>query len=201
MYQPIVFVVDDDPGIRKSLSLWLGFRNLSTRQFETAEAFLNDANPDTQGVAIIDYRLGDMDGLLLQEGLINKGVKIPLVFLTGHGSVHLARSAMKAGAFDFLEKPVDNDHLISVITDALKKDEERWSAEQQLQQIADRIGRLTAREREALTHVVEGRPNREIAERMSISPRTVEVYKARIMDKMDVRSTAELVRVILKLDA
>lgn len=200
MYQPTVFVVDDDPGIRRSLGLWLGFRNLPTRQFETAAAFLAEASPDTEGVAIVDYRLGDMDGLLLQEGLLKKGVKIPIIFLTGHGSVHLARNAMKAGAFDFLEKPVDNDHLIGVITEALQKDEERWGAQQQLQQIADRIARLTLREREALGHVVEGRPNREIAERMDISPRTVEVYKARIMDKMDVRSTAELVRLILKLE-
>jgi RNA polymerase sigma factor (sigma-70 family) len=197
MYRPTVYIVDDDPAVRKSLALWLGFRSLATRQFEGAEPFLDALQDDCQGCAIVDVRMGGMDGLELQTRLAARGIGIPLLFLTGHGDVPTARNALKAGAFDFLEKPIDNDRLIALVADALAKDERRWQARSQAEQLRERIGRLTVREREVMDHVVAGRQNREIAALMGISARTVEVYKARLMDKLDVRRVADLVRLVL----
>jgi RNA polymerase sigma factor (sigma-70 family) len=198
MYRPTIFIVDDDPAVRKSLALWLGFRSLATRLFEGAEPFLAAVAADCQGCAIVDLRMGGMDGLQLQSQLAARGIGLPLLFLTGHGDVPTARAALKAGAFDFLEKPIDNDRLIALVGEALAQDERRWQARWELERIRERIGRLTGREREVMDHVVAGRQNREIALEMGISARTVEVYKARLMDKLDVRRVADLVRLVLK---
>lgn len=197
-YRPTVFIVDDDAGVRKSLALWLGFRGLATRLFEDAEGFLETASVECQGCAIVDLRLGGMDGLQLQTRLLERQVELPLIFLTGHGDVPTARAALKSGAFDFIEKPVDNERLIALVSEALARDEARWQARREIEQLHERIARLTAREHEVMTHVVAGRQNREIAALMSISARTVEVYKARLMDKLDVRRVADLVRLMLK---
>jgi RNA polymerase sigma factor (sigma-70 family) len=197
-YRPTVFIVDDDAGIRKSLALWLGFRGLATRLFEDAEAFLEAAGVDCQGCAIVDLQLGGMDGLQLQAGLLERGVELPLIFLTGHGDVPTARAALKAGAFDFVEKPIDNERLIALVNEALARDEARWQSRREADELHERIARLTAREREVMAHVVAGRQNREIAALLSISARTVEVYKARLMDKLGVHRVADLVRLTLK---
>ncbi len=198
MYRPVVYIVDDDPAVRKSLALWLGFRSLATRDFESAEPFLAAIDATCQGCAIVDVRLGGMDGLQLQRQLAARQIQLPLLFLTGHGDVPTARTALKAGAFDFLEKPVDNDRLIELVAAALAKDEERWQGVLQAERIHERIARLTAREREVMEQVVAGRHNREIALQMGISARTVEVYKARLMDKLDVRRIADLIRFAMK---
>jgi len=126
---------------------------------------------------------------------------MPLLFLTGHGDVPTARAALKAGAFDFLEKPVDNDRLIELVAAALAKDEQRWQSTLQIERLQERMARLTARERQVMQHVVAGRHNREIALEMGISARTVEVYKARLMDKLDVRRMADLIRLVLKSES
>ena len=201
MYRPVVYIVDDDPAVRRSLSLWLGFRSLATRSFESAEPFLAQIDANCQGCAIVDVRMGGMDGLQLQKQLAARDIHLPLLFLTGHGDVSTARAALKAGAFDFLEKPVDNDRLIELVTAALAKDEERWQSAQQMERVHERMARLTGREREVMQHVVAGRHNREIAAAMGISARTVEVYKARLMDKLDVRRIADLIRLALKSEA
>jgi RNA polymerase sigma factor (sigma-70 family) len=198
MYRPVVYLVDDDTAILKSLALWLGFRSLATRPFESAEAFLDAVDADCQGCAIVDVRLGGMDGLALQTQLAARKIGLPLIFLTGHGDVATARAALKGGAFDFLEKPIDNDRLIALVGDALARDEARWQARWQAERLQERIARLTPREREVMEHVVAGRQNREIAAQMSISARTVEVYKARLMDKLDVRRVPDLVRLVMK---
>jgi FixJ family two-component response regulator len=197
MYRPTIHIVDDDPAVRKSLALWLGFRSLTTRQFEDAETFLAAIGAANQGCAIVDVRLGGMDGLQLQAQLAVRGVSLPLIFLTGHGDVPTARAALKSGAFDFLEKPVDNERLLTLVGEALALDERHWQSRTQAEQLRARIGRLTAREREVMDHVVAGRHNREIAVQMAISARTVEVYKARLMDKLDVRRVADLIRLVL----
>jgi len=201
MYRPVVYIVDDDEAVRRSLSLWLGFRSLATRCFESAEPFLAQIDAGCQGCAIIDVRLGGMDGLQLQKQLTARDIRLPLLFLTGHGDVPTARAALKAGAFDFLEKPVDNDRLIELVAAALAKDEQRWQSTAQIERLHERMARLTAREREVMQHVVAGRHNREIALEMGISARTVEVYKARLMDKLDVRRIADLIRLALKSEA
>ena len=198
MYRPVVYIVDDDPAVRRSLSLWLGFRSLATRNFDSAEPFLAQIDSSCQGCAIVDVRLGGMDGLQLQKQLTARHIHLPLLFLTGHGDVATARAALKAGAFDFLEKPVDNDRLIELVAAALQKDEQRWQSAMQIERLRERMARLTAREREVMQHVVAGRHNREIALEMGISARTVEVYKARLMDKLDVRRIADLIRLALK---
>jgi FixJ family two-component response regulator len=199
MSHPTVYIVDDDPGMRKSLALWLGFRDLHTRQFDSAESFLEQASPEFRGCAILDYCLGGMDGLQLQAKLRQLGLKIPLIFLTAHGSAHIARNAMKDGAFDFLEKPVDSDQLAVLVQQAMQQDQARWETDEEVRQIQTRLGRLTGREKEVLAQVVNGAGNRDIAASMAISPRTVEVYKARIMDKLGVRGTAELVRLVVRV--
>lgn len=199
MSQPTVYIVDDDPGIRKSLALWLGFRDLRVRQYESAEAFLSEATPELRGCAILDYCLGGMDGLQLQAKLRQLGLKIPLLFLTAHGSAHIARNAMKDGAYDFLEKPVDNELLAKLVQEAMRQDEDRWKSDESILEITRKIERLTARESEVLKYVVNGTGNRDIAQHLNISPRTVEVYKARIMDKLAVSGTAELVRLMVRV--
>lgn len=198
MYRPIVYIVDDDPGIRRSLALWLGFRDHVTREFDAAESFLAAIGPDAQGCAIVDVHLGGMTGLQLQARLGEGGVGLPLIFLTGHGDVPTARAALKAGAFDFLEKPVDNDRLVELVSAALREDERRWEAAREDERRRERLERLTPREREVMELVVAGRHNREIAAQMGISARTVEVYKARLMDKLDVRRVADLVRFAMR---
>ena len=198
MYRPVVYIVDDDPAVRRSLSLWLGFRSLATKNFDAAEPFLAQIDANCQGCAIVDVRLGGMDGLQLQKQLAARDIHMPLLFLTGHGDVPTARAALKAGAFDFLEKPVDNDRLIELVAAALAKDEQRWQSSMQIERLQERMARLTVRERQVMQHVVAGRHNREIALEMGISARTVEVYKARLMDKLDVRRIADLIRLALK---
>ena len=198
IYRPVIHIVDDDPGVRRSLALWLGFRNLATRDYDSAEGFLAGVDAHGQGCAIVDLRLGGMDGLQLQAKMAERGITLPVLFLTGFGDVPTARAALKAGAFDFLEKPVDNDRLTELVEAAIRSDERRWEAAQQTERLRERLARLTPREREVMEQVVAGRHNREIAAEMGISARTVEVYKARLMDKLDVRRVADLVRFALR---
>jgi RNA polymerase sigma factor (sigma-70 family) len=198
IYRPVIHIVDDDPGVRRSLALWLGFRDRVTREYDSAEVFLAAIDANCHGCAIIDVHLGGMDGLQLQARMAQLGITLPALFLTGHGDVPTARAALKAGAFDFLEKPVENDRLVELVEAALRSDERRWEAAQQAERVQERLDRLTPREREVMEQVVAGRHNREIAADMGISARTVEVYKARLMDKLDVRRIADLVRFAMR---
>jgi RNA polymerase sigma factor (sigma-70 family) len=197
-YRPVIHIVDDDPGVRRSLALWLGFRDRVTREYDSAEGFLAAVDAGCQGCAIIDVHLGGMSGLQLQGRMAESGITLPVLFLTGHGDVPTARAALKAGAFDFLEKPVENDRLVELVEAALRSDERHWEAVQQAERVQERLDRLTPREREVMEQVVAGRHNREIAADMGISARTVEVYKARLMDKLDVRRVADLVRFAMR---
>jgi RNA polymerase sigma factor (sigma-70 family) len=192
------YIVDDDSAVRDSIALWLGLRGGNrTRSFESAEAFLKEARPDMQGCALIDLQLGGMNGLELQRKLAEVGVVLPIIFITAHGDVASARAALKAGAFDFLEKPIDNDELARLVDSALRADAERVSRARRSRELHGRLSRLTQREREVMDLVVCGKHNREIAAQLGISARTVEVYKARLMDKLDVRRVPDLVRLVL----
>jgi RNA polymerase sigma factor (sigma-70 family) len=197
-YRPIIHIVDDDPGVRRSLALWLGFRSHGTREHHSAEEFLSAVDPGCQGCAIVDVNLGGMNGLQLQARMAERGIALPVLFLTGFGDVPTARAALKAGAFDFLEKPVDNVRLVELVEAALRSDERRWESDRQAERLQERLDRLTPRERAVMEQVVAGRHNREIAADMGISARTVEVYKARLMDKLDVRRVADLVRFAIR---
>jgi len=196
---PTAYIVDDDRGIRDSLSLWLGMRGIRCLAYGSAESFLASVGPDWRGCVLIDLQLEGIDGLQLQTRLTECGVTMPVIFVTGHGDVGTARDALKAGALDFIEKPVDNARLVELVGAAMAKDAEQAQRHAQAELLAGRLQRLTQREREVMDQVVAGRHNREIAAELGISPRTVEVYKARLMDKLDVRRVADLVKLALEV--
>lgn len=198
---PAAYIVDDDSAIRHSLSLWLGMRGIRCQAYESAESFLDVVQPDWRGCVLVDLQLEGIDGLQLQAKLAERNVNMPVVFVTGHGDVAAARDALKAGALDFIEKPVDNDRLVELVGLAMASDAERAERQAQAAVLAGRLQRLTQREREVMEQVVAGRHNREIAADLGISPRTVEVYKSRLMDKLDVRRVADLVKLALEAQA
>jgi FixJ family two-component response regulator len=181
-----VFLIDDDPGVRDSLSLLLSLKGVRTQPFANAESFIETYRPDWSGCVLTDLRMPGMTGLELQA-----------VLLTAHGDVATARAALKNGAFDFLEKPIDDVMLIEVLRNALRADRARRTAASSRSSADVRIERLTGREREILALITAGHQNREIATQLGISPRTVEVHKARIMEKLECDSLAQLIRMNL----
>lgn len=191
-----VYLVDDDAGVRDSLTLLLGLHNYAVRTFETAEAFLA-AQLDGPGCVLVDLRLPGMDGLALQQAMRERGIALPIVMITGHGDVAAARTSFKSGAIDFLEKPLDEEQLLDAISQALADATGERERAEQAARLSERLARLTERERQVLDQVVAGRHNREIAAALGISARTVEVYKARLMEKLQVRRVPELVRLIV----
>ena len=190
-----VFLIDDDPSIRDSLSLLLSLKGIRTQLFATAETFIEAYRPEWHGCVLTDLRMPGMTGLELQAALRERRLEVPVVVLTAHGDVATARAALKNGAFDFLEKPIDDGMLLDVLRNALRVDRERRAAVTARATTDRRIERLTEREREILELIAAGHQNREIAMQLEISPRTVEVHKARIMEKLDCHSLAELMRV------
>jgi len=198
---PAAYLVDDDSAIRDSLSLWLGMRGVRCVAYESAEGFLSDVQPDWRGCVLVDLQLEGINGLQMQAELAERNITMPVIFVTGHGDVSTARDALKAGALDFIEKPVDNERLVELVESAMAKDAEAAQRQEQASLLAGRLQRLTQREREVMEQVVAGRHNREIAADLGISPRTVEVYKARLMDKLDVRRVADLVKLALEAQA
>lgn len=198
---PAAYLIDDDSAIRDSLSLWLGMRGVRCVAYESAESFLSDVRPDWRGCVLVDLQLEGINGLQMQAELAERGITMPVIFVTAHGDVSTARDALKAGALDFIEKPVDNERLVELVESAMAEDAEAAQRQEQASLLAGRLQRLTQREREVMEQVVAGRHNREIAADLGISPRTVEVYKARLMDKLDVRRVADLVKLALEAQA
>ena len=195
-----VFLIDDDPGVRDSLALLLSVKGLSTQLFASAESFLETYQPDQAGCVLTDLRMPGMTGLELQAALRARRLDLPVVVLTAHGDVATARAALKNGAFDFLEKPIDDAMLLDVLHNALRVDRERRAAATARSSSDRRMERLTEREREILSLLAAGHQNRDIATQLGISPRTVEVHKARIMEKLACRSLADLIRMNLAAD-
>jgi RNA polymerase sigma factor (sigma-70 family) len=189
-----VFLIDDDPGVRDALTLLLSLKGLSTQPFATADSFIETYRPERAGCVLTDLRMPGMTGLELQAELAARHIEVPLVVLTAHGDVSTARAALKNGAFEFLEKPVDDAQLVEVLGNALRVDRERRAAATARTTTDRRIERLTKREREILELIAAGHQNREIAAQLGISARTVEVHRARIMEKLECRSLAELMR-------
>jgi len=195
-----VFLIDDDPGVRDSLSLLLSLKGIRTQPFATAESFIESYRAEWSGCVLTDLRMPGMTGLELQSALRQRQIELPVVVLTAHGDVATVRAALKNGAFDFLEKPVDDEMLLDVLQNALRADRERRSTTTTRSAAAERLERLTAREREVLALIAAGRQNRDIAAQLGISPRTVEVHKARIMEKLDCHSLADVIRISLAAD-
>jgi FixJ family two-component response regulator len=189
-----VFVVDDDASVRDSLALMLGIAGYRTALFADAEGFLAALREDWAGCVVADLRLPGKTGIELQAELQKRGSALPVVIITAHGDVPTARAAFHAQAVDFLEKPFDQKQLCAAIDAAFALEGQRMRSEQAQRADREKLGRLTAREREVLERVAQGLHAKEIAAALAISPRTVEVHKTRIMAKLGVRNVAELVR-------
>lgn len=196
--EPTVFLVDDDPSVRDSLSLFLSLKGFRIQPFASAEDFLSTYRADWPGCLVLDVRMTGMDGLTLQARLRENGVALPVIVMTAYGDVATARTALKGGAIDFLEKPIDVELLHKAVSEALARDRVLREENLESADVQERVARLTERERQVLERVVGGKHNREIAAELDISPRTVEVYKARIMEKCQVRRLPDLIRLVLK---
>jgi RNA polymerase sigma factor (sigma-70 family) len=188
-----VYVVDDDAAVRDSLSLMLGLAGYATALYADAEAFLAAYRDDWAGCVVADLRLPGKSGLELQAELQARGAALPVIIMTAHGDVPSARSAFQAQAIDFLEKPFDPAQLRAAIENAFSREKQRLAHAAE----SARLATLTEREREVLEHAARGLHAKEIAAALGISPRTVEVHKTRIMEKLGARNVAELVRFAL----
>ena len=191
-----VYVVDDDESIRHSLALLIGAIGFKVRVFSDAASFLDTFEPTLRGCIVADLKMPGLNGLEMQERLIAVNCRMPIIFLSGHGDVPAAVRALRHGAVDFLEKPFNPTLLLERIEQAVETDAELSAAAEKTAEIAARVARLTAREREVMSLVADGKSSKVIALNLGISERTVELHRSRIMKKMSARSVADLVRMI-----
>ena len=198
---PTVFVVDDDEGVRNSLRFLLKSVGLTTQTLSSASEFLDTYKPSQPGCLVLDVRMPGMSGLELQEQLNVRGAVIPVIFITGHGDIPMAVEAMQQGAFDFLQKPFRDQELIDRIQRALELDGRNRAALDQHARIRERLDSLTPREREVLALMTRGQPNKIMAVELGVSQRTVEIHRARVMEKSGAASLAQLVRMVMDLEA
>ncbi len=189
-----VYIVEDDHSVRDALGLLLGLRGYAVSMFADAESFLSAYRPEWRGCLLADIRMPGMDGIALQKCLLQDGRSLPVIVMTGHGSVDTAREAFRAQAVDFLEKPIDHARLMSAIEEAFGRQSAILAGEVRSSESERLLARLTPREKEVMDLVVSGRHNREIAEALGISARTVEVHKARMLSKLEVDGVPDLVR-------
>ncbi|NYT57667.1 response regulator transcription factor [Alcaligenaceae bacterium] len=192
-----VFIVDDDEAVRDSLRWLLEANGYRVRSFSGAEEFLHTYEPDQVGVLIADVRMPGMSGLELQEELNRRGAPLPIVFITGHGDVPMAVTTMKKGAIDFLEKPFNETDLRTIVARMLEQATERVSQAQAQKNHQAVLSRLTAREQQVLERIVAGRLNKQIAGDLNISIKTVEAHRANIMEKLEVTTVADLMKIAL----
>jgi two-component system, LuxR family, response regulator FixJ len=197
---PTVFVVDDDEAVRGSLRLLFKSVGLPMQPFASAQDFLAAYDAQHPGCLVLDIRMPGMSGLDLQERLSLSGAIIPIIFITGHGDVPMAVQAMRHGAFDFLQKPFRDQDLIDRVQRAFDKDSANRLHLSKRDRIRERFESLTAREREVLRLVTGGRANKVIAGNLGVSHRTIEIHRARVMEKMEAHSLAELVRMTIEID-
>jgi two-component system response regulator FixJ len=191
---PTVFIVDDDAAIRFAMQALMDSVNIKHEIFGSADEFLEKVSDQRPGCLVLDIRMPGLGGLELQEELIKRDSTLPIIFITGHGDVPMAVEAMQKGAVDFIQNPFRDQELLDRIREALATDEERREAQQQHAEVATRLDRLTKREREVFDLVVTGKPNKVIAYELGVSQRTVEIHRARVMEKMQARSLADLVK-------
>jgi FixJ family two-component response regulator len=195
----VVFVVDDDPSMRRSLEALLRSVGLDVRLFSSAQEFVQAKRPDAPGCLVLDVRLPGMSGLAFQEELAKTGVTLPVIFLTGHADVPMTVRAMKAGAVEFLTKPFDDQELLDAIDAAIERDRARHRDAASLATLTARYRQLTERERQVMKFVVAGRVNKQIAAELGLSLVTVKVHRGQVMRKMLAKSVAELVRMADRL--
>ena len=191
-----VYIVDDNEAIRDSLRWLFSSRGLSAQAFDSAAAFLAAHDDDPPGCLVLDVRMPEMTGPQLQDELLRRGWRVPVLFLTGHGDVPLAVEALKKGALDFVEKPFNDNDLVDRVARCLRLDAERQRAQASRQSVAARLAQLTPRELEVMRLVLAGKLNKRIADELQIAMRTVEVHRARLLAKMGVRSAVELAQIV-----
>jgi RNA polymerase sigma factor (sigma-70 family) len=196
----LVYVVDDDASIRDSLSLLLGLAGYAARLYPDAESFLAEVDERAAGCVVADLRLPGISGLELQAKMRERGSRIPFVIITAHGDVPAARAAFRADAVDFIEKPFEAAQLKAAVESAFERERALSHEVEARRARAEMLGRLTPREREVLDKAAQGLHAREIGDALGISPRTVEVHKMRLMEKLGVRNVAELVRFALEAE-
>ncbi|WP_078120341.1 response regulator FixJ [Thiosocius teredinicola] len=192
-----VFVVDDDQAMRNSLKWLIESVGVQVESFSSADDFLAQYQPGRSGCLVLDVRMPGMSGLELQEHLAERSIHIPVVIITGHGDVPMAVRAMKAGAIDFIEKPFNDEVLLDAIRRAIAYEEQQRSFHNEHLQIKQRLANLTPREHEVMEMVTDGKSNKEIANILGVSAKTIEAHRARVMEKMQAGSLAELVRMAL----
>jgi len=197
---PSIYVVDDDEAMRDSMTWLLEGEGYRVACFDSGESFLKARRDEMRGCIVLDVRMPEMSGLELHEKLAALGVQLPIIFVTGHGDVPMAVSALQRGACDFIEKPFHNEDLLSRIRRALELDSELAARRQRDGAIAHRVEQLTQRENEVMRLVVAGKLNKQIADTLNISMKTVEAHRARVMEKMGVRTLAELVKAVMTLN-
>ncbi|QDV06919.1 Transcriptional regulatory protein FixJ [Planctomycetes bacterium Poly30] len=198
--QPTVFIVDDDPAMRDSLGFLIGSVGRRVETYASAEDFLEAYDTERPGCIVLDVRMPGLSGLELMERLHEDRFAPPVVLITGHGDIPMAVRALKAGAFDFIEKPFSDQVLLERIQQALQKDSQERSDEQDRADFERRSGRLTAREKQVFELVVAGKPNKVVATDLGLSQKTVEVHRAHVMEKMRAESFADLVKMAVLLE-
>ena len=187
-----VYLVDDDEAIRDSLSWLLQSRSLQCQTYSSAESFLAAWTPELCGCLLLDIRMREMSGLELFDRLLERGNRLPVIFLTGHGDVPMAVGALKKGAFDFVEKPFDDNQLVNRVLEAVELDNNRRATAASSDSLNERLARLTSREQQVMELILAGKFNKVVADELQISMRTVEVHRANLFEKMGVRTAVEL---------
>ncbi|MDP9142819.1 MAG: response regulator [Pseudomonadota bacterium] len=194
-----VFIVDDEEAVADSIAMLLRSVGMTTRLFRDPRAFLEGYRSEQAGCLILDVRMPRMSGLELQQEMIRRHLTLPIIFITGHGDVPMAVEAMRAGAVDFLQKPFNDEELIRRVHKALEIDRHERELLRKHEELARRWAELTAREQEVAQRIADGKANKVVAQELDISERTVEVHRARLLQKLGVRSLAQLVQVVLSL--
>jgi two-component system response regulator FixJ len=195
-----IALIDDDPAVLDSLRMVLANRGFAAACFASAEAFLDHAGGTEAACIVSDVRMPGRSGLELQDELQARALQVPLILITGHGDVAMAVRAIKAGAFDFIEKPFDHDLLIAAIRRAIDSNAQVRTLQDRMAEVAGRVGELSLRQRQVLDLVAQGLSNKEIAVKLGLSPRTVENYRAWVMERMGAKNLAELVRMVVELE-
>jgi FixJ family two-component response regulator len=197
--KPVIYVVDDDPSVRKALERLLRSAGHDAKSFASALEFLDFSHPDAPGCVVLDIKMPKLSGLELQERLFEKGISFPIVFITGHGTVPASVKAFKAGAMDFLQKPFKDAELLDAVSRGIEKHRRLKQEQNEIKELRARLETLTPREREVFTLVVSGMLNKQVAFDLGTAEKTIKVHRARVMEKMGVRSFADLVRFAEKL--
>ncbi|MHB8665989.1 MAG: response regulator transcription factor [Burkholderiales bacterium] len=201
MTEPRVYIVDDDDAMRDSLKWLLESRGLKVELYSSGEAFLKDFSVEFCGCLVLDVRMPGMNGMDLHASLRARNSTLPVIFITGHGDVPMAVAALKKGAADFIEKPFNDQDMLRLIESCLKQDRAAAAQRAERASLAQSLENLTQREREVLSLIVAGKLNKQIADDLGISIKTVEVHRSRVMEKMGANSVAELVQLVLKTRA